>query len=173
MSAPKTNYLPVIIAGSVLIPLVVALLYFGPKIETTVDLSILPKIYSSLNALTAVLLVLGWRAIIKGQVVLHKRIMTTNILLSIGFLLCYILYHATHPPTPFGGEGIVKTVYYILLLSHILLSTAIVPLVLISYTRALSEQFDKHRKIARITLPIWLYVAISGVIVYFMISPYY
>jgi len=153
--------------------LLVALLYFSPQIETSIDVSFLPKVYSTINGFTALLLIVAWRAILNGNVVLHKRLMTTNMLLSVAFLLCYVLYHATHPPTPFGGAGLVKGIYYFLLISHVLLAIVIVPLVLISYTRALSEKFDKHRKIARITLPIWLYVAITGVIVYFMISPYY
>jgi putative membrane protein len=85
----------------------------------------------------------------------------------------YIVYHLTTDPTPFGGEGWVKTVYFIILISHILLSIALIPLVLISFVRAISQQFTQHRKIARITFPIWLYVAITGVIVYLMISPYY
>ncbi|PKP46135.1 MAG: DUF420 domain-containing protein, partial [Bacteroidetes bacterium HGW-Bacteroidetes-12] len=82
-------------------------------------------------------------------------------------------YHSTSDPTSYGGYGYLKTVYFFILISHIILSVAIIPLVLITFVRALSEEYDKHKKIAKITLPIWLYVAISGVIVYLMISPYY
>tara|TARA_B110000881_G_C18568593_1_gene514254 strand:+ start:241 stop:507 length:267 start_codon:yes stop_codon:yes gene_type:complete len=85
----------------------------------------------------------------------------------------YIAYHMTSDPTPFGGEGYVKLIYYIILISHILLSIVLIPLVLISYVRAIQKEFDPHRKIAKITFPIWLYVAITGVVVYLMISPYY
>jgi putative membrane protein len=99
--------------------------------------------------------------------------MTTAIVLSVLFLLSYVTYHAASESTKFGGEGAIKSIYYFILLSHILLAIVIVPLVLISYVRALSEKFDKHRKIARYTLPLWLYVTITGVIVYLMISPYY
>jgi putative membrane protein len=99
--------------------------------------------------------------------------MKTAIVLSLAFLLMYIAYHLTSDPTPFGGEGYIKAVYYFILISHILLSIALIPLVLISFVRGISEQFRLHRKIARYTFPIWLYVAVTGVIVYFMISPYY
>jgi putative membrane protein len=87
--------------------------------------------------------------------------------------LSYVTFHAATEPTKFGGEGTIKSLYFFLLISHILLAVAIVPLVLISYVRALSEKFDQHRKIAKITLPIWLYVTSTGVIVYLMIAPYY
>jgi len=89
------------------------------------------------------------------------------------FLLSYVTYHSLTESTEFGGEGATKTIYLIILLTHILLAIAIVPLVLISFSRALSEKFDKHKKIARITLPLWLYVTVTGVVVYLMISPYY
>ena len=104
---------------------------------------------------------------------LHKLLMTTAIVLSVVFLVSYILFHAATEPTKFGGEGAIRGFYYFVLISHIVLSAAVVPLVLISYVRALSEHFDKHRKLARITLPIWLYVAFTGVLVYLMIAPYY
>jgi putative membrane protein len=99
--------------------------------------------------------------------------MKTAIALSLAFLVLYIAYHLTTEATKFGGEGMIRYVYFFLLVTHILLSIAVVPLVLITYVRALSERFDKHKKIAKITFPIWLYVAISGVVVYFMIAPYY
>jgi putative membrane protein len=99
--------------------------------------------------------------------------MTFAIVLSVLFLLSYVTFHAATEPTKFGGEGFIKSLYFFLLISHILLAIAIVPLVLISYVRALSEKFDQHRKIAKITLPIWLYVTSTGVIVYLMIAPYY
>ena len=99
--------------------------------------------------------------------------MKTSIFLSLVFLVMYILYHMTTDPTPYGGEGIVRNVYFFILISHIALSVFIVPMVLITYVRAISKMFDKHKKIARITFPIWLYIAVTGVIVYLMISPYY
>jgi putative membrane protein len=85
----------------------------------------------------------------------------------------YVAYHMTADSTPFGGEGIIRYVYFFLLISHIILSIIIIPLVLITYVRALAQRFDAHKKIAKITFPIWLYVAVTGVIVYLMIAPYY
>ena len=95
------------------------------------------------------------------------------IALSVLFLGMYVAYHMTADSTKFGGEGVIKYVYFFILLTHILLSIIIIPLVLITYVRALAQRFDKHKKLARITFPLWLYVAITGVIVYLMISPYY
>ena len=109
----------------------------------------------------------------KGNRKTHERLMKLAILLSISFLLMYIAYHATSDSTKFGGEGMIRYVYYFILISHILLSIIVIPFVLVTYVRALSKRFDKHKKIARITFPIWLYVAVTGVVVYFMISPYY
>ena len=99
--------------------------------------------------------------------------MKISIFLSLVFLVMYILYHMTTDPTPFGGEGFIKYLYFFILFSHIILSIFIVPMVLITYVRAISNMFDKHKKIARITFPIWLYIAVTGVVVYLMISPYY
>lgn len=165
-----------IIAVSILIPVVVALLFsvklkdFGYDVE---PLSFLPPIYATINGFTAVVLVAGVLAIKKGNRALHKRLMTTAIALSVTFLVMYVAYHMTSDSTKFGGEGAIKYVYFIILISHILLSIAVIPLVLITYVRALANRFDKHKKIAKITFPIWLYVAVTGVIVYLMISPYY
>jgi putative membrane protein len=99
--------------------------------------------------------------------------MKSAIACSLLFLVMYVAYHLTSDPTPFGGTGWIKAVYLFILISHIALSIIIIPLVLFTYVRALSNQFDKHKKLAKITFPIWLYVAITGVIVYLMISPYY
>lgn len=168
----KKNYNSLIAIVSVVVPALVTLLFFTDKIEGY-DFSFLPPFYASINALTAVLLVIAFWAIRNKKVVLHKNLMTACIALSVLFLLSYVVYHSTSESTSFGGEGTIRTVYFIILLSHILLSVVIVPLVLITFVRALSSRFDKHRKIARITFPVWLYVAISGVVVYLMISPYY
>jgi putative membrane protein len=165
-----------IIVVSILIPVVVAILFgvklkeFGYNVE---PLSFLPPIYATINGVTAVVLVAAVLSIKDGRVALHKRLMTIAISLSIVFLVMYVAYHMTSESTKFGGEGIIRPIYYFILISHILLSVAVIPLVLISYVRALSERFDAHKKIAKITFPIWLYVAVTGVIVYLMISPYY
>ena len=165
-----------IITLSVLIPVAVAVL-FKIKLKdlgfNVAPLPILPPIYATINGVTAVLLISAVLAIKKGKRQLHEKLMKTAIACSLVFLLLYIAYHMTTDSTKFGGEGVLKYVYYFILLSHILLSIAVIPLVLITYVRALAEKFDKHKKIAKITFPIWLYVAVTGVVVYLMISPYY
>lgn len=165
------KYKKLIIALSVAIPLAVAVL-FGVKIEGF-DFSFLPPIYASVNGITAVLLVAALVAIKNGRRKLHENLMKICLGLSASFLLMYVLYHMTSESTPYGGDGTMRYVYFTILISHILLSVAVIPLVLFSFVRALSEQFDQHRKLARITFPIWLYVAVTGVIIYIMISPYY
>lgn len=176
--AGEKNYTPLIVGISVLLPAVVALLFFLPGVEGVPAglrswLNRLPMFNAMVNGTTAIILIAGVMAIKSGKVSLHRKLMSTAILLSVVFLVSYVAYHLTSESTRHGGDGIAKTIYLIILLSHILLSIAIVPLVLVTYVRALSSRFDKHRRIARITLPIWLYVAITGVIVYLMISPYY
>ena len=133
----------------------------------------MPPIYASINALTAFILVLAFWAITNKKIKLHQRLMQTAMMLSVVFLAMYVAYHMTSDSTKYGGEGILKYVYYIILITHIILSIIVIPFVLITYVRAIIQNFEKHKKIARITFPLWLYVAISGVLVYIMISPYY
>ena len=172
----EQKFSKLIIIISILIPVVVAILFtvklkdLGYNVE---PLSFLPRIYATINGITAVVLVAGVLAIKNGKKQLHKQLMTTAIGLSLAFLVMYIAYHMTTDSTKFGGEGTIRNVYFIILITHILLSIAVIPLVMITYVRALAEKFDKHKKIAKITFPIWLYVAVTGVIVYLMISPYY
>lgn len=167
----ETKYKKLIITLSVVIPLAVAAL-FGVKVDGY-DLTFLPPIYAGINGLTAVLLIFALVAIKSGKVALHEKIMKVCIGLSASFLVMYVLYHMTSESTQFGGEGTVRIFYFVILISHILLSIAVIPLVLFSFVHALSQRFDKHRKLARITFPIWLYVAVTGVLIYLMISPYY
>ena len=166
-----TKYRNLIIALSVIIPIAVAVL-FQVRIPGY-DLSFLPPIYASINGLTALLLIIAVIAINNGNRSLHERLMKVNIGLSALFLVLYVAYHITSETTPYGGSGFMKGFYLTILISHILLSIAVIPLVLFTFVHALSERFDKHRKLAKITFPIWLYVAVSGVLVYIMISPYY
>lgn len=161
-----------IIALSIIIPLAVAVL-FTVKIPGVERLGFLPPIYATINALTAIILILAVVQIKRGNRKTHERLMKTAIAFSALFLVMYVAYHMTSDSTPYGGEGAIRGIYYFILISHILLSVVVIPFVLITYVRALSGRFDKHRKIAKITFPLWLYVAISGVIVYLMISPYY
>jgi len=179
-----------IIFVSILIPVVVAILFsiklkdFGINVE---PLSFLPPIYAGINALTAILLVLGVIAIKNGNREKHQKLMTAAIGCSVAFLVMYVAYHLTADSTKYGDTnhdgilsevelaeaGIMRLIYFFILITHILLSIIIIPLVLFTYVRALAERFDRHKKLAKITFPIWLYVAITGVIVYIMISPYY
>lgn len=171
----KKFNLPIIIV-SVLIPIVVAILFsvklkdFGINVE---PLSFLPPIYATINGITAVLLVSAVISIKNGKQKLHERLMTSAIACSVLFLVMYVAYHLTADSTKFGGEGIIRLIYFVILISHIALSVIIIPFVLYTYVRALSENFERHKKLARITFPLWLYVAVTGVIVYLMISPYY
>ena len=157
---------------SVLIPVVVAVL-FNYRIEGVERLGFLPPIYASINGLTAILLIVAVFQIKKGNRKTHEWIMKTCIGLSVLFLLMYMAYHMTADETKFGGEGVISYVYYFVLITHILLSIGVIPFVLVTFVRALRGDFERHRKIAKITFPLWLYVAITGVVVYFMISPYY
>lgn len=160
-----------ILVVSIAIPVVVAVL-FRVKIEGY-DLKFLPPIYASINALTAVLLAVAYWAIWNKKRTLHERLMKTCIGLSLAFLVMYVAYHMTSDSTAFGGEGAIRYVYFFILITHIFLSIGVVPMVLFTFARAYNGEFERHRKLAKITFPIWLYVAVTGVIVYLMISPYY
>lgn len=175
-NAVEKKYNKWIVVLSVAIPLVVALL-FGVNLRKlgydVQPLSFLPPIYATINGITAVLLVAAVWAIKNGKRALHENLMKVAIACSVAFLAMYVAYHMTSDSTKFGGEGAIRYIYYFILVTHILLSVIIIPFVLITYVRALAERFDKHKKIAKITFPMWLYVAVTGVIVYLMISPYY
>ena len=168
----KLKYGGLIILISVLIPTVVVVLLFV-RIESIPPLTFLPPIYATINGLTAVLLILAYRSILNKNIKTHELLMKISIGLSVVFLVMYVLYHMTTDLTPFGGEGIIRYIYFFILITHITLSVFIIPMVLVTYVRAISGMFDKHKKIARITFPIWLYIAVTGVVVYLMISPYY
>ncbi|MCP4884170.1 MAG: DUF420 domain-containing protein [Flavobacteriales bacterium] len=165
------KYNRIIVILSIAIPLVVAAL-FGVKLDIELPI-FLPPIYAGTNAVTALILIIALWAIKVKNIELHKRLMKTAIIFSVLFLVMYVLYHMTSDSTTYGGEGAIKYVYYLILISHILLSVVVIPFVLITYVRAITNDIQRHKKIARITWPLWLYVTISGVIVYFMILPYY
>ena len=165
------KYNKIIVVLSIAIPLVVAAL-FGVKLDIEIPV-FLPPIYAGTNAVTAIILIIALWAIKSKNIELHKRLMKTAIIFSVLFLVLYVLYHMTSDSTSFGGEGVMKYIYYLVLISHILLSIVVIPFVLITYVRGITNDIQRHKKIARITWPLWLYVTISGVIVYFMILPYY
>jgi putative membrane protein len=166
---PSSKYRKLVVAVSIIIPIAVAAL-FGIKVEG-VDLSFLPPFYASLNGITAVLLVLALVFIKKGNMKLHQRTIQVCLGISLLFLVCYVAYHMTSDSTAY--EGSYKGIYYFILISHILLSVAVIPVVLFTYLFALEGNYVKHKKYTRFAFPIWLYVAVTGVVVYWMISPYY
>ena len=172
----EQKYKKWIVILSIAIPVVVVIL-FGVNLKKlgfdVEPLTFLPPIYACVNAITAVLLVSAVLAIKNGNRKLHENLMKGAIGCSIAFLGMYVAYHMTSDSTKFGGEGVEKYIYYFILITHVLLSIVIIPFVLFTYVRAQLGNFSAHKKIAKITFPLWLYVAITGVIVYLMISPYY
>jgi putative membrane protein len=174
-----------IIAASIAVPLVVVVL-FGVKIEN-VDLTFLPPIYATINGMTAIVLLAAVWAIRSGKRELHRSLIRIALLFSLLFLVGYVAYHMTSDPTIYGDSDGNKELslseleavsgssvyYYVLLVSHILFSVFIIPLVLFSYFYAWTGNYAKHKKWTKIAFPMWLYVAVTGVVVYWMIAPYY
>ena len=147
------------------------------KIQLKVDLGFNVHVFATINAfinsVIAVLLVLALIAVKNKNFLLHKRMMMSALLLSILFLVSYIAHHLFAGETKFGGEGVLKTIYYIILITHIFLAAIILPFILFTAYRALIGEYETHKKLAKITWPLWFYVAVTGPIVYLMISPYY
>ena len=172
MSVPSKYYSKLITFISIIVPVLVAVL-FTVRIPNVAPLNFLPPIYAGINAITAVILVFAYISIRNKKIKLHEKLMKIAIGLSLAFLVMYVAYHMTSDSTPYGGQGMIRYVYYFILITHIILSIGIIPMVLVTYVRAISKRFVEHKKISVITFPIWLYIAITGVIVYLMISPYY
>jgi putative membrane protein len=159
---------------SIAIPVAVAvLLGIRQKVDLGDWTSYLPHINGIINSVTSILLLAGFYFIRQKNVEAHKRTMLAAFTLGSLFLVSYVLYHLTNESTPFGGEGWVRPVYYFLLISHIVLSIVVVWFVLRAVYFALSGQILKHKQTVKYAYPIWLYVSITGVIVYLMIKPYY
>lgn len=161
---------------SIAIPVVVAILFSVNLHDLGYDvkpLSFLPPIYATINGATAILLFLAVKAVKEGNQALHERLIKICIACSVAFLAMYVAYHMTSVETKFGGEGAIRYIYFFILITHILLSIIIIPFVLVTFVRGISGSYQRHKKLARITYPMWLYVAVTGVIVYLMISPYY
>jgi putative membrane protein len=185
----ERNLTRAIIIVSITIPLAVAFLILVPKakIDLGFNTHALPLFHAILNSTTAILLLASLYFIKNGQITAHKRANLTAVVLSGIFLVSYVLYHASNPSVRYGDlnhdgilsdaerqqAGFLRYVYYFILSSHIILSGVIIPFVLFTLQRAFQEKFDRHRRLARITWPMWLYVAVTGVVVYLMISPYY
>ncbi|MFD1816186.1 putative membrane protein [Pseudarcicella hirudinis] len=169
---PKNDKL--VNALSLAIPLAVALLIgIRQKIDLGAWTKVLPHIIGLLNSTTSITLILGFYFIRKGNIAAHRTLMLISFFQGALFLILYILYHVSNPSTSFGGEGILKPIYYFLLISHIVLSVGVVWFVLKAVYYALSNQIAEHKKVVKWAFPIWLYVSVTGVIVYLMISPYY
>ena len=163
------NARKLIIVLSIVIPLAVAIL-FKVKIPGY-DLSFLPPFYTGINGITAILLIGALIAIKNKNINLHQTLIQSSLFLSVLFLLCYVAYHITSDSTEYKGE--LPNVYFPLLISHIVLSVAVIPVVLFTYLFAWQGDYIRHKKWTKFAFPIWLYVAVTGVIVYFMISPFY
>ena len=188
--AQEKKYKKIITVLSIIIPLAVAAL-FGVNLQKlgfdVEPLRFLPPIYASVNGLTAIVLIAAVIAIKKGNRKLHERLNTFAIFCSLLFLVMYVAYHMTSDSTKFGDLnfdgitsdlevaelGMILYLYRFILVTHIVLSIVVIPFVLTTYMRAKLTDFPAHKKIAKITFPLWLYVAVTGVIVYVMISPYY
>jgi putative membrane protein len=132
-----------------------------------------PALNATLNGTSAILLAAGYAAIRSGKPELHKKLMVTAFFVSCAFLVSYLIYHYRVGHVAFQGQGWIRPVYFALLLSHTLLAIVIVPLIIITLRRAFLERFDKHRLIARYTLPLWFYVSVTGVIVYLLLYQWY
>ncbi|MGM0634788.1 MAG: DUF420 domain-containing protein [Bacteroidota bacterium] len=166
---------PLIIVLSIAVPAIVVLLM---NLDTRynllgADLGSFPFFHAVINASTAILLLTGFGLIKKDKPQLHKKVMITAFGLSVIFLVSYVLSKISHDPVPYGGEGILRYVYFFILVSHIVLSGIIVPLVLFTMYRGLTGEYKSHKKWAKWTFPIWMYVAITGVLVYLFMMPYY
>lgn len=182
-------YLRIIYGVSLLIPGVVAFLILYPEKASFAGdwVSLLPGIHASINSLTTIILVFALISIKKGNVRLHRGLMFSALFMGVLFLVSYIIYHSSVESVKFGDlnhdgsvsdlekaeAGVSRTIYLLVLASHILLSILVVPFVLFAFYYALTGQITKHKKLVKFTFPVWLYVSITGVIVYFMIEPYY
>ena len=177
MKKQDSFFVPLIITLSIIIPIVVALLMIFPDVfhieSESIDFSSLPFFHAILNGSTAVLLFTGFILIKNKKANLHKISMLSAFVLSSVFLLSYVTSKLTNAPVPFGGEGLIRYIYFFILISHIILSVLVLPLALFSIYRGMTGEIEKHKSIVRYTFPVWMYVAITGVLVYILMSPYY
>ena len=177
MKKKDSMFIPIIISLSVIIPVIVALLMLFPDtfyVKTSIiDFSSLPFFHAVLNGCTAILIFTGFVFIRNKKTQLHKTAMLSAFILSSFFLVSYVISKITNEPVSFGGEGIIRYVYFFILISHIFLSVFVLPLALFSIYRGMTGEIKKHKSIVKWTFPIWMYVAITGVLVYLLMSPYY
>ena len=177
MKKQDSFFVPLIISLSIIIPIVVALLMLFPDVfhieSESIDFGSLPFFHAILNGSTAVLLFTGFILIKNKKTNLHKISMLSAFVLSSVFLLSYVTSKLTNSPVPFGGEGVIRYIYFFILISHIILSVLVLPLALFSIYRGMTGEIEKHKAIVKYTFPVWVYVAITGVLVYVLMSPYY
>ena len=170
-------FVPIIISLSIIIPIVVALLMLFPNVfyiaSENYDFSSLPFFHAVLNGSTAILIFTGFVLIKNKKTQLHKTAMLSAFILSSIFLVSYVISKMTNEPIPFGGEGMMRYVYFFILVSHILLSIPVLPLALFSIYRGITGEIEKHKSIVKWAFPIWMYVSITGVLVYLLMSSYY
>lgn len=166
----RLNLLAYVVSAVVLI---LVMMMRRIKVDVGIDFSFLPPVHASLNALAAVILVFAYMFIRKKNVQAHRRAIYAAMVCSALFLLSYVLYHFTTPETRFGGEGTIRYVYFFILITHVVLAAVILPFILLTFNRAYTAQYERHRKMARWVFPLWLYVAITGPICYLMLRPYY
>lgn len=161
---------------SVIVPSVVVFLLklTPPDVKLHIDLNFFPKLNAVINTFTTISLLAGYYFVRRKQVIQHRAAMFTALILSSLFLLSYIFYHTLKgEDTRFGGEGFIRYVYYFILITHIILAAIILPLVLKTFSKALLGKIDEHRRWAKWTFPLWLYVSVTGVLVYVFLAPYY
>lgn len=168
--AKKLNKIAYVIS---IVVLLFVLMMRRIKIETDIDFSFLPAFHSSLNALTAILLIIAFVLIRQKKITAHKNIMFAAMITSSLFLLSYVTYHITTPETLYCGVGSIRIVYFILLISHVILAAVIFPFILFTLIRGYTMQVEKHKKMAKWVFPLWLYVAITGPILFLMLQPCY
>ena len=177
MEKKDSLFVPLIISLSIIVPIAVALLMTFPDVlfieSENIDFSSLPFFHAILNGCTAILLITGFFWIKNKNTKAHKISMLTAFILSSIFLISYVVSKLTNAPTPYGGEGMIRYIYFFILISHILLSVPVLPLALFSIYRGLTGEVNKHKKIVKWTFPVWIYVAITGVLVYVFMTPYY
>ena len=177
MEKKDSLFVPLIISLSIIVPIAVALLMIFPDVlfieSENIDFSSLPFFHAILNGCTAILLITGFIWIKNKNTKAHKISMLTAFILSSIFLISYVVSKLTNAPTPYGGEGMIRYIYFFILISHILLSVPVLPLALFSIYRGLTGEVNKHKKIVKWTFPVWIYVAITGVLVYVFMTPYY
>lgn len=171
----EKNYTPLVMTLTVIVVALIAVLFFLPAYEGEIgfDVKLLPMLNAIFNSFTFIALVVALVAIKKKNIKMHKTFIGLAFTTTTLFLVSYVTYHYLTESTSYGGEGILRYIYFFVLITHIVLAAVVVPFALFSAIRGLTNQVEKHRKVSRWTMPIWLYVSFTGVIVYLMISPYY